>query len=72
LGTVFDGGRSNDGAGNVLRRHNDGAGIDGRANSSKTFHYTGRRIDAETNGLYYCRARMYHPALGQIGAGAIM
>ena len=30
-----------------------------------TFRYTGQRIDAETGGLYYYRARMYSPALGR-------
>jgi RHS repeat-associated protein len=29
-----------------------------------TFRYTGQRIDSETNGLYYYRARMYKPAWG--------
>jgi RHS repeat-associated protein len=29
-----------------------------------TFGYTGQRIDPETNGLYYYRARMYHPSWG--------
>jgi RHS repeat-associated protein len=30
-----------------------------------TFRYTGARIDAETNGLYDFRARIYSPALGR-------
>jgi RHS repeat-associated protein len=30
-----------------------------------TFRYTGARIDAETNGLYDFRARMYSPRLGR-------
>jgi len=30
-----------------------------------TFRYTGARIDAETNGLYDFRARMYSPLLGR-------
>jgi len=30
-----------------------------------TFRYTGARIDAETNGLYDFRARMYSPTLGR-------
>ena len=30
-----------------------------------SFAYTGLRIDAETNGLYYARARMYSPGLGR-------
>lgn len=30
-----------------------------------TFGYTGQRIDGETNGLYYYRARMYYPAWGR-------
>jgi RHS repeat-associated protein len=29
-----------------------------------SFRYTGQRIDPETGGLYYYRARMYSPALG--------
>jgi RHS repeat-associated protein len=33
--------------------------------TSGTFRYTGARIDAETNGLYDFRARMYSPALGR-------
>jgi RHS repeat-associated protein len=35
------------------------------ADSSGSFRYTGRRIDAETLGLYYYRARMYNPTLGR-------
>jgi RHS repeat-associated protein len=35
------------------------------ADASGSYRYTGRRIDAETNGLYYYRARMYSPALGR-------
>ncbi|HLI12485.1 MAG TPA: RHS repeat-associated core domain-containing protein [Alphaproteobacteria bacterium] len=35
------------------------------SDSSGAFRYAGRRIDAETNGLYYNRARMYSPALGR-------
>jgi RHS repeat-associated protein len=31
-----------------------------------TFRYTGGRIDAETNGLYDFRARVYSPRLGRI------
>ena len=30
-----------------------------------SFRYTGQRIDPETNGLYYYRARMYAPAWGR-------
>jgi len=30
-----------------------------------SFAYTGLRIDPETNGLYYARARIYSPALGR-------
>ena len=30
-----------------------------------SFHYTAQRIDPETNGLYYYRARMYAPAWGR-------
>jgi RHS repeat-associated protein len=30
-----------------------------------SFAYTGQRIDPETNGLYYYRARMYSPNLGR-------
>src|SRR6266567_3846547 len=33
--------------------------------TSGTFRYTGQRIDPETNGLYYDRARMYAPTLGR-------
>ena len=33
--------------------------------TSGTFRYTGARIDAETNGLYDFRARMYSPMLGR-------
>jgi RHS repeat-associated protein len=35
------------------------------ANAAGPFGYTGQRIDVETNGLYYYRARMYHPAWGR-------
>jgi RHS repeat-associated protein len=35
------------------------------ADASGSFRYTGRRIDAETLGLYYYRARMYSPTLGR-------
>ena len=34
-------------------------------NITGSFRYGGERIDAETNGLYYLRARMYSPALGR-------
>jgi RHS repeat-associated protein len=37
----------------------------GSATTSGTFRYTGQRIDAETNGLHYYRARMYSPVLGR-------
>ncbi len=30
-----------------------------------SFRYTGLRIDPESNGLYYARARMYNPAWGR-------
>ena len=30
-----------------------------------SFRYTAQRIDPETNGLYYYRARMYAPAWGR-------
>ena len=33
--------------------------------TSGTFRYTGARIDAETNGLYDFRARVYSPTLGR-------
>jgi len=33
--------------------------------TSGTFRYTGARIDAETNGLYDFRARIYSPVLGR-------
>ena len=35
------------------------------ASAAGTFAYTGQRIDPETNGLYYYRARMYAPAWGR-------
>jgi RHS repeat-associated protein len=35
------------------------------ANTSGSYRHTGRRIDAETNGLYYYRARTYSPTLGR-------
>ena len=35
------------------------------ASTTGTFRYTGARIDAETNGLYDFRARMYSPVLGR-------
>jgi RHS repeat-associated protein len=35
------------------------------ASVTGSFAYTGQRIDAETNGLYYYRARMYAPAWGR-------
>jgi len=35
------------------------------ASTSGSFRYTGQRIDAETGGLYYYRARMYSPSLGR-------
>jgi YD repeat-containing protein len=34
------------------------------ASTAGTFAYTAQRIDPETNGLYYYRARMYVPAWG--------
>lgn len=42
-----------------------GYGVYGESpDTSGSYRYTGRRIDAET-GLYYYRARMYAPALGR-------
>jgi RHS repeat-associated protein len=35
------------------------------ATASGPFGYTGQRIDPETNGLYYYRARHYSPAWGR-------
>ena len=35
------------------------------ASTAGTFRYTGARIDAETNGLYDFRARVYSPMLGR-------
>jgi RHS repeat-associated protein len=35
------------------------------AGNPGAFGYTGQRFDAETNGLYYYRARHYSPALGR-------
>jgi RHS repeat-associated protein len=34
-------------------------------NAASTFGYTAQRIDPETNGLYYYRARHYSPVLGR-------
>lgn len=35
------------------------------ATTTRPFRYTGQRIDPETNGLYYYRARIYSPTLGR-------
>jgi RHS repeat-associated protein len=35
------------------------------ASVTGSFAYAGQRIDAETSGLYYARARMYAPGLGR-------
>ena len=35
------------------------------SSTAGTFRYTGLRIDPETNGLYYARARMYLPGWGR-------
>jgi RHS repeat-associated protein len=35
------------------------------AGAAGAFAYTGQRIDPETNGLYYYRARMYRPTWGR-------
>lgn len=35
------------------------------ASATGSFGYTGQRIDPETNGLYYYRARTYSPVLGR-------
>lgn len=37
----------------------------GKSTSAGPFGFTGQRIDAETNGLYYYRARHYSPAWGR-------
>jgi len=37
----------------------------GKSGSAGPFGYTGQRIDPETNGLYYYRARVYAPAWGR-------
>ena len=37
----------------------------GKSASAGPFGYTGQRVDAETNGLYYYRARHYSPAWGR-------
>jgi RHS repeat-associated protein len=37
----------------------------GKSASAGPFGFTGQRIDAETNGLYYYRARQYSPAWGR-------
>ncbi|WP_354084496.1 RHS repeat-associated core domain-containing protein [Bradyrhizobium sp. S3.3.6] len=62
--------------GSVLATLDSGTGIFTRQNYlpygksanatiAGTFGYTGQRIDSETNGLYYYRARMYYPAWGR-------
>jgi RHS repeat-associated protein len=40
-------------------------GVYGEGATSGSFRYTGQRIDPETNGLYYYRARHYMPAWGR-------
>jgi RHS repeat-associated protein len=40
-------------------------GVYGEGQTSGNFLYTGQRIDPETNGLYYYRARHYMPAWGR-------
>jgi RHS repeat-associated protein len=43
-----------------------GYGVYGESSSSTgSFRYAGQRIDSETNGLYYSRARMYMPTWGR-------
>ena len=37
----------------------------GKSTSAGPFGFTGQRIDLETNGLYYYRARHYSPAWGR-------
>jgi RHS repeat-associated protein len=37
----------------------------GKSAGSGPFGFTGQRVDAETNGLYYYRARQYSPAWGR-------
>lgn len=37
----------------------------GKSGSAGPFGFTGQRIDTETNGLYYYRARQYSPVLGR-------
>ena len=37
----------------------------GKSASAGLFGYTGQRVDAETSGLYYYRARHYSPAWGR-------
>ena len=37
----------------------------GKSASAGPFGYTGQRVDLETNGLYYYRARQYSPAWGR-------
>jgi RHS repeat-associated protein len=37
----------------------------GKSASAGPFGYTGQRIDTETNGIYYYRARHYSPLLGR-------
>jgi RHS repeat-associated protein len=40
-------------------------GVYGEGATSGSFRYTGQRIDPESNGLYYYRARHYMPAWGR-------
>lgn len=37
----------------------------GKSGSTGPFGFTGQRVDAETNGLYYYRARHYSPSWGR-------
>jgi RHS repeat-associated protein len=53
------------GTGTFTRQNYLPYGKSASAANTGTFGYTGQRIDPETNGLYYYRARMYHPAWGR-------
>ena len=53
------------GTGTFTRQNYLPYGKSASATITGTFGYTGQRIDTETNGLYYYRARMYHPAWGR-------
>ncbi len=53
------------GTGTFMRQNYLPYGKSASAAITGTFGFTGQRIDPETNGLYYYRARMYHPTWGR-------